>query len=143
MPSDPKPMTLTRLRELVDAYGADPQRWPASERGPAEQLIRQDAEAARALAEAEPLDAWLNTYEVLEPPARLRARVLEVPVLAERKRKRFGWRFGWAVALSCVIGVISGAWSAPEASADDDEWDELAQVSFYPGLGASNEEDAP
>ncbi|HKU42154.1 MAG TPA: hypothetical protein VJR89_28540, partial [Polyangiales bacterium] len=125
MPSQPKPITLTRLRELVDAYGADPQRWPEAERAPAQELIRVDAEAARLLAEAEPLDAWLNAYEVAEPPARLRARVLEVPAVAERKRRRFGFRLAWAVALSCLIGVISGAWSAPEVSADDEEWDEL------------------
>jgi hypothetical protein len=57
--------------------------------------------------------------------------VLEVPIVAARKRRRFGFRLAWAVAFSCVIGVVSGAWSAPEASADDDEWADLTGVSFY------------
>ena len=143
MPPDPKPLTLARFRELIDVYGATPARWPDQERAAAELLLQSDASAARLLAEAEPLDAWLDGYEVAEIAPRLRARVLEVPALAERKRRRFGMRVAWAVALSCLVGVISGAWSAPEVSADDDEWSELAQVSFYADIDPVSEEDEP
>ncbi|HKP57062.1 MAG TPA: hypothetical protein VJV78_10090 [Polyangiales bacterium] len=144
MPPDPKPLTLARFRELIDAYGAMPARWPVAERAAAEALVRNDAQAARLLAEAEPLDALLDTYEVAELAPRVRARVLEVPQVAERKqRKRFGLRMAWAVALSCLIGVISGAWSAPEASADDDEWTELTQVSFYADIDPETGEEVP
>ena len=143
MPPDPKALTLARLRELIDAYGAAPARWPEAERAAAELLVQSDTQAARLLAEAEPLDAWLDSYEVAEVAPRLRARVLEVPLVAARKRRRFGLRMAWAVALSCVIGVISGAWSAPEVSADDDEWTELTQVSFYADIDPETGEEEP
>jgi hypothetical protein len=143
MTPDPKLVTLARFRELLDVYGAVPARWPEAERAAAELLAQSDAQAARLLAEAEPLDAWLDSYETSELAPRLRARVLEVPALAARKRRRFGLRVGWAVALSCLIGVISGAWSAPEVSADDDEWTELAQVSFYADVDSVTAEEEP
>jgi hypothetical protein len=143
MPPGPKPLTLARFRELIDVYGATPARWPEAERGAAERLLQSEPQAASLLAQAEPLDVWLDSYEIAEPAARVRARVLEVPVLAARKRRRFGMRMAWAVALSCLIGVISGAWSAPEVSADDDEWTELAQVSFYADIDPTAEEDEP
>jgi hypothetical protein len=143
MPPDPKPLTLARFRELIDVYGATPARWPEAERVAAELLVQTDAQAARLLVEAEPLDAWLDGYEVAEVAPRLRARVLEVPAVAARKRRRFGMRMAWAVALSCLIGVVSGAWSAPEVSADDDEWTELAQVSFYADIDPETGEEEP
>ena len=143
MPPDPKPLTLARFRELIDAYGATPARWPEAERAAAERLLQSDAQAVRLLAEAEPLDAWLDSYEVAEPAPRLRAKVLEVPAIAARTKRRFGLRVAWAVALSCLIGVVSGAWSAPEVSADDDEWSELAQVSFYADIDQVSEEEEP
>jgi hypothetical protein len=124
-------MTSARFRELLDAYGARPETWPSSEREAAEALLRDDADAQRALAEAEPLDQWLDDYVVAEVSPALRARVLEVPVVAARKRRTFGWRLAWTFALSCAVGVASGALTAPEASADDDEWAELTEVSFY------------
>jgi hypothetical protein len=126
------PMTLARLAELLDAYGARPESWPSAERNAAQLLLRESADAQRLVADAAELDGVLNDYEVAEEvsPA-LRARVLEVPIVTARKRRRFGFRMAWAVAFSCLIGVASGAWSAPEASADDDEWAELTEVSFY------------
>jgi hypothetical protein len=131
-PAATPPMTLARLTELVDAYGARPDAWPSAERNAAELLLRESAEAQRVIANAETFDSLLDDYEVADEvsPA-LRARVLEVPIVAARTRRRFGFRLAWAVAFSCLIGVASGAWSAPEASADDDEWAELTEVSFY------------
>jgi hypothetical protein len=140
-------MTLVRFRELLDAYGARPESWPSSEREAAGALLRESVEAQRELAEAEPLDQWLDDYAVAEVSPALRARVLEVPVVAARKRRSFGWRLAWAFALSCAVGVASGALTAPEASADDDEWAELTEVSFYADadtdFDASAAEEAP
>lgn len=125
------PMNLARFRELLEAYGARTEAWPSTEREAAQLLLRDDAEAQRALVAAEPLDAWLDDYAVPEVSPALRARVLEVPIVAARKRRKFGWRLAWAFALSCAVGVASGALTAPEASADDEEWAELTEVSFY------------
>jgi hypothetical protein len=140
-------MTLARFRELLDAYGARSETWPSAERGAAESLLRESAEAQQAFSEAEPLDAWLDDHEVPEISPTLRARVLEVPIVATRKRRAFGWRLAWAFTFSCVIGVASGALTAPEASADDEEWAELTEVSFYANadmdFGASSLEEGP
>lgn len=147
-PASTPPLTIARLTELLDAYGARLAAWPSVPRQAAELLLRESAEAQRLVMEAEQLDGWLDQYEVAEEVSpRLRARVLEVPVVAARKRWSFGFRLGWAVALSCLIGVASGAWSAPEVSADDDEWAELTEVSFYADADADPDvsvaEDAP
>lgn len=136
------PMTLARFTELLDAYGTRLAHWPDAERAAAESLRAAGGEAARLFAEAEALDGLLDRYEVAEPSPRLRARVLEVPAAAARGKRQIGWRLAWAVAFSCLIGVVSGAWSAPEASADD-EWTELTEVSFYADLDLSSEEDEP
>jgi len=137
------PMTLARFTELLDAYGTRLAQWPDAERDAAAALRAAGGEAARLFAEAEALDGFLDRYEVDdEISPRLRARVLEVPAVAARGKRRIGWRVAWAVAFSCLIGVVSGALSAPEASADD-EWTELTEVSFYADLDLSSEEDEP
>ncbi|HYM31197.1 MAG TPA: hypothetical protein VEU47_07865 [Candidatus Cybelea sp.] len=70
-------MTLARVRQLVEAYGADPKRWSEAERRAAEKLIGSlinpaaDADAARR--EAAELDALLDRWKV-EPPDRTLAR---------------------------------------------------------------------
>jgi hypothetical protein len=70
-------MDQVRLRALLDAYGADPERWPEAERTAAQSLLA-GSEAARAeLAAAAALDATLDA--LAEPPApspALSARIL-------------------------------------------------------------------
>jgi hypothetical protein len=136
------PMTLARFTELLDAYGARPAHWPESDRAAAEALLAAGGEAARVFAEAEALDGVLDAYQVAEVSPRLRARVLEVPAAADRGKRRFGWRLAWAVAFSCFIGVASGALTAPDESvAEEDEWAELTEVSFYADLDLSSEDE--
>lgn len=52
-------MELERLRELIDAYGADPHRWPEGEREEAAVFAEGSPEAQRLQAEARRLDAVL------------------------------------------------------------------------------------
>jgi hypothetical protein len=130
-PPHTPPMTLARFTELLDAYGARAEAWPPESREAAQLLLQDNGDAQRLVAVAERLDTWLDDYAVAEVSPALQARVLEVPIIAARKQRRFGFRIAWAVALSCLIGVASGALTAPEASADDDEWVELTEVSFY------------
>ena len=130
-------MTLTRFSELLDAYGTRLELWPATERQAAEVLLAADAEAQRLVATHAPLEALLNDYAVADVSPRLRARVLEVPAVAARTQRRFGFRLAWAVAFSCLVGLASGALTAPEASADDDDWAELTEVSFHSDVDAN------
>jgi hypothetical protein len=129
-PTTPEPMSLTRFGALVEAYGGELARWPEAEQTAARTLLEREPEAQRLLSEALSLDGLLGAYEVAEPLPRLRAKVLEVPIAAERSKRRFGWRLAWAVAASTLIGVVSGAYSASELdpASDDEEWTELAAV---------------
>ena len=131
-------LTLARFGELLEAYGADLARWPEAARAPAQRLIDTQPEAARMFAEAVELDVALDAYELAEPPPRLRARVLEVPIAAARSKRRQGFRVALALAFSCLVGVLSGAFSATEVPSQDDEWTELASLSFYADLDADN-----
>lgn len=138
---DPRePLTLARFTELVEAYGAELARWPELERARASELIEAQPQAAELLAEAAELDALLDGYRTQAPSPRLRARVLEVPLVAARRERRFGLRLAWAFAFSCAIGIFSGAYTADDASvSEDDEWSELAALSFDQDLAADYE----
>jgi hypothetical protein len=71
-----RPFDRARFGEILDAYGADPDRWPADEREAALGLMREDP-AARALSErAERLDRALASLDDAEPSRDLVARVL-------------------------------------------------------------------
>src|SRR5262245_52502325 len=52
-------MTIERLREILDAYGADPGHWPEAQRAAMQKLIATSAAAKAALAAAASLDALL------------------------------------------------------------------------------------
>lgn len=56
-------MELGRLRMILDAYGAAPERWPEDERDEALALVRASVPAARALAEARAFDDALEYSE--------------------------------------------------------------------------------
>ena len=83
-------MGLDRFRELLDAYGAEPARWPANERGLAEMLLTQNTQAARLRRQAAAVDALLDRA-TLAPPVidaeRLIASITAEPQpMAEPKR---------------------------------------------------------
>ena len=77
-------MGLDRFRELLDAYGAEPARWPANERGQAEALLAQDAQAARLRRQAAAVDALLDRA-MLAPPV-IDAERLIASITAEPQR---------------------------------------------------------
>jgi len=55
-------MDRMRLQSLIEAYGADPARWPAGERDDARALLAQTADAAAMRADARRLDAALDGF---------------------------------------------------------------------------------
>lgn len=70
-------MTPDRFRTIVDAYGAEPRRWPATEQAAAQAWVAaHPAEADAILAAAAPLDAWLAQDAIAAPDTALFARVL-------------------------------------------------------------------
>lgn len=58
-------MTRDELRNLLDAHGADPSRWPAERREGAVALIGADAGARGDLENARELDAMLARYSAV------------------------------------------------------------------------------
>lgn len=126
-------MTLERLEAILDAYGAEPARWPQAERGAAEDLLARSVDARALASEARQLDMLLNAAPLHEPSEALVARLIAarpaampvpVPVIATsafgaRKSlmaKFFSivWPYGspafpaGAVLASLVLGVITG-----------------------------------
>ncbi|MBY0277451.1 hypothetical protein K2Z84_19135, partial [Candidatus Binatia bacterium] len=58
---------LERLRDILDAYGGDPERWPDAERRAALDLLARSAEARRLCDEALRLDAALDLLPAAQP----------------------------------------------------------------------------
>lgn len=71
-------MKAERFQMIVEAYGADPARWPEAERDAALAYADQAGETARAvLAEARALDAGLADHAAPLPDAAAFARALK------------------------------------------------------------------
>jgi hypothetical protein len=132
-------VTLERLAQLLDAYGGEPERWPAHERAAALQLIAANPEAQVLQRAALELDGALDLSALLDvEDSALRARVLEIPIRHARDAtaaapSSWGWHWNWKLLLfaltPCVIGFLSGSLLMdPSGDADDEAWDELAQV---------------
>lgn len=106
-------MNIERFRTLVEAYGADPARWPDAERVAAQRFAEQSAEARDALHEAAAFDRLLDTADT--QPA---TRALEDRILATFPERTVSERAPWftlrwipaaAVACSLVLGLAVGA----------------------------------
>jgi hypothetical protein len=103
-------MTPERFLQIVDAYGADPRRWPQQERAAAEAwAAAHRAEADAALADAAGIDAWLAADKVDPPGAALQQRIVgSAPVRQPGAPRRKWWWSGAAVAGVGVLGALGG-----------------------------------
>jgi len=118
-----EPMTLDRLCELIDAYGAAWERWPDQERDLALVFITTSAEAQGLIEEAQLLDSALDSLPTPEPSAVLRSSVLDaytpsklvaanenhglVTTIAQwRPRSNSSWHK--AAAAAVMFGVLCG-----------------------------------
>jgi hypothetical protein len=94
-------MTRQQFEHLLDAYGADLQRWPDAQRQAARALIARDDAARAAHDEAARLDALLDTFA---PPAphdaadRVAAALRALP--PQGAAVDLGPVAGWAAALA-------------------------------------------
>lgn len=100
-------MTPERLAAILQAYGANPDRWPDAERMAALALMNSNA-VGHLMREEHELDALLGTYEVPAPgPAtkgRVLAKVLAHVDLAILRR----WWVGFVVTGAGLAGVAAG-----------------------------------
>lgn len=106
-------MNIERFRILVEAYGADPARWPEAERVAALLFAEQSAEARAALQEAAAFDRVLDAAET-----QAATRDLEDRILATFPARTVKERTPWfaprripaaAVACSLALGLAVGA----------------------------------
>ncbi|MGI4813265.1 MAG: hypothetical protein ACRYG5_05800 [Janthinobacterium lividum] len=100
-------MTPERFRQLIDAYGATPARWPAAERSDAEALLaRGDTEALAALADARALDSYLSAHVVPDTERDLVRQILDAaPSRAPRRRAAAWKRPRWWLSGAGFVGV--------------------------------------
>src|ERR1700749_1828556 len=106
-------MTPERFQQIVEAYGAEPRRWPQHDRAAAQAWGQSHrAEADALLAEAAGVDAWLAADKVEPPDAALLERVLDsAPVRQPAAPRRRLWWSGAAVAGVGLLGGVAGAFA--------------------------------
>jgi hypothetical protein len=114
-------MMIWRFRRLIEAYGADPTRWPAGERSRAEALLARSEPARRLLAEAQALDAVLMADAKPAADERLAAAVIARATAAPQERpltQPREFRLDWSLprlwpqavglAAAAVLGFVVG-----------------------------------
>lgn len=113
-------IAFDRLRSLIDAYGAEPARWPADERAAALLLLANSAEARAYAQDAGVLDAMLDRAPlrptVTVDPAALAAKITRAPNRRAAARATWSRRpvfgFGWpnlaALAAAAIVGFVVG-----------------------------------
>ncbi|MDE1182358.1 hypothetical protein [Paraburkholderia sp.] len=120
-------MTPERFQTIVDAYGANPRRWPDAERGAAQAWAdanRRDAD--RLLAASSQLDDWLASDTVAAPARALVQHIVEsapAPAGGEPRASAARRRWWWSGAALAGVGLTGGVAGA------------LA-VSFFVAAGA-------
>ncbi len=125
---------LARFEALLDAYGAEPRRWPADRRAAAEALLQRSPEAQAMQATARRLDALIDTAAVETVPAHLVGRVIAA---APKPRARGGW-FGTllkpaaGIAFAALLGLAMGTFVSPFDTGSGDTAD-ADTISFAIG----------
>ena len=121
-------MDKERFEALIDAYGARPERWPASERAAAEAFAASSIEAMAWLDRARRLDEALDAWTMEPAGAVLRERVVAGGPKQHAARRganvRRLWWAGAGLAAACAMGMVVGAnldqtglFSSPSADA--------------------------
>lgn len=113
-------MDIDRFKAILEAYGADPARWPEGERIAAESFLRTDREAKAAHDRAAELDA-LIAPAILDasPSDMLAARLLRAVPQPEFFSD---WKHvAAAAALALVVGLGGGFASGALVPVSDDE----------------------
>jgi hypothetical protein len=109
-------MNIERFKTLVEAYGANPARWPEAERVSALLFAEESADARAALREAATFDRLLDEAETQPATRALEDRILaSLPERAPKPARWFdlGARTRWipatAAAVSLLLGLLVGA----------------------------------
>ena len=101
-------MNLNRFQALIDAYGADAERWPFGERDAAEALLEESGAARAILSEARTLDALLADAPPTVVSPLLKNRVLDIPDEHHQQWIRSDARHSFRLGLSFFLPRVAG-----------------------------------
>ena len=120
-------MRPERFAAILEAYGAEPRRWPADERQSALEYLMTSQEARRLREDAARLDGLLGAVPPVRPSAGLRERILaDAPVRASAGQTRI---VTGALAASLLLGFIAGATlQAPAGAGEGGDFLQFAQL---------------
>jgi hypothetical protein len=135
-PSEP-PLSLTRAKEILNAYGAEPKRWPEDERGDLLQLLAQSPELQALRKTASQLDDLLDEWQ---PEVTRQTAILVGSLPAQTQPKQRwadqlaavfvpglpGWRQAALAAAPLTLGFIWGLSGEPHS----DDWSEAEFLIF-------------
>lgn len=130
-------LSLTRAKEILNAYGAEPERWPEDERGDLLQLLARSPELEALRKSASRLDDLLDEWQ---PEAishtdisvgSLPAQTQPKPHWADQLAAVFvpdllGWRQAALAAAPLTLGFIWGLSGEPPS----DDWSEAEFLIF-------------
>ena len=89
-------MNLGRFNAILDAYGAEPSRWPDRERAEALAFSRSSIAAARALAQARALDTALKHAPAVKLEAEpARFAYLHAQIMSRSRLAVMSWPERW------------------------------------------------
>jgi hypothetical protein len=128
-------MTAERFIQIVEAYGADPARWPEAERAAAQAFADAHPQiAADALAAEAALDAMLGEAEAV-PSDLLERRIMKrLPVPAAAPRWQVPAAAAAALLVGAFIGFASGALTVTDGA-------QTAETTLYADAYAGLDED--
>lgn len=105
-------MTPERFAQLADAYGANLDRWPATEQREARSLLENDnARVHEAIRQASELDGMLDLHRLPSAdPAFARAIRLSAPPPESSSQwlRYLGWLSPFGVVSVGVAGIVTG-----------------------------------
>lgn len=125
-------MTLHRLRQLAEAYGADPRRWPAAERASFEPLIGGQPAARSILRDEQNLDQLLDTWRLNSSDWALERRILATAAMTAQTRAARPWQR--------VLGWIATLWPGDRLPQGRQLWPQVAglaaaaMIGFFVGI---------
>ena len=128
-------MTVARLIELIETWGADPASWPEADKAAGKALLAAHPERfAATMAQARQLDLMLGALPEPEMPAALTQAIMDAaprPKRAGGVTRWFGLKTPWAPAsglAAAAVGLLMGLTVAPAASADDEVTAEVQEL---------------
>lgn len=114
-------MTRERFKLLVEAYGADPNRWPEAEREAALKFAASDAEARVKLEQERAFDRAIDLADTAPAAPELQAKIFATFLARKSATARsLAWLTAWmpqrpqwiplaAFATSLLLGIGAGA----------------------------------